>query len=198
MIIKIVGAGEDHFSELYKPDDNEYLIGVDGGIKVLQDNNLKINLAVGDFDSFTSKKIPAKKVITLEKIKDQSDLAVSIEQAIAIDHEKIIIYNVTGKRLDHFYGAILELFKFPKHNIEIQNLHNKIYAKQGEFIITKSSYKYVSFFAFEETKITLEGFKYPLSNYLLTPYDPLCLSNEIITNQGIVKTNKNILVIESK
>ena len=57
MIIKIVCAGENHFSKLYQPDENEYIIGVDGGIKVLRDNNVKIDLAVGDFDSIDESEV---------------------------------------------------------------------------------------------------------------------------------------------
>lgn len=198
MIIKIVCAGENHFSKLYQPDENEYIIGVDGGIKVLRDNNVKIDLAVGDFDSIDESEVKASQVILLNKIKDQSDLAVALQAATQIEHQKIIIYNATGNRLDHFYSAILELVRYIKYNIEIVNSDNKIYVKKGYFEIPKSNYKYVSFFAFEDTYITLAGFKYPLDNYFLTKSDPLCLSNEIVSNIGRVYSQKPIIVIESK
>ena len=60
-------------------------------------------------------------------------------------------------RLDHFYSAILELVRYIKYNIEIVNLDNKIYVKKGYFEIPKSNYKYVSFFAFEDTSYNPSG-----------------------------------------
>ena len=50
MIVKIVCAGENHFKNLYKKDENEYLIAVDGGLSVISKMNLVADLAIGDFD----------------------------------------------------------------------------------------------------------------------------------------------------
>ena len=38
MIYKIVCAGENHFAELYKKDNEEVIIAVDGGYKVLKES----------------------------------------------------------------------------------------------------------------------------------------------------------------
>ena len=63
--------------------------------------------------------------------------------------------------------------------------------------ITKDKYKYISFFnVYDDTIITLKGFKYNLSNYTMKRFDNLCLSNEII-KKGYVNVNKEIIAIEA-
>lgn len=197
MIIKIVGAGEDHFSFLYTPTNNEYIIGVDGGLSVLLSLGLKVDLAIGDFDSFNLQEVKAELIKTYNVKKDSSDLALALDFAINLKPDKIILYNITGGRLDHYYSALNELIKYQNYTIEIVNKQNKIYLKNGSFEVYKDDYKYISFFAIDETYITLVDFKYPLTNYMLTKTDNLCLSNEIIGKVGKVKTNSPVIVIQS-
>ncbi|MDE7162342.1 MAG: hypothetical protein K2N65_06275, partial [Anaeroplasmataceae bacterium] len=67
------------------------------------------------------------------------------------------------------------------------------------FSIKKTEYKFISFFALEDTIITLEGFSYPLTNYYLKNTDPLTISNEIKHDRGIVTIKGGrVLVIQSK
>lgn len=198
MIIKIVGAGENHFSSLYTPSANEYIIGVDGGLNVLLSLGIKVDLAIGDFDSFNKRDVKAELVKTYNAKKDLSDLALALDFAVKQNHQKIIVYNVTGGRLDHYYSALNELVRYRDYNIEILNDQNKIYLRSGTFEINKDDYKYVSFFAIDEAIITLENFKYPLTNYQLTKMDNLCLSNEIIHEVGKVSSSRPIIVIQSK
>ena len=44
MIYKLVCAGDNHFIDLYKKDENEIIIAVDGGYKVLNENNINTNI----------------------------------------------------------------------------------------------------------------------------------------------------------
>ena len=58
--------------------------------------------------------------------------------------------------------------------------------------------KYVSFFPFggNVTDLTLEGFKYPLSNYCLTAADSgLTVSNEIISEHARVTFSSGVLLM---
>ena len=64
--------------------------------------------------------------------------------------------------------------------------------------ITKTNYKYISFFALEDSIISLSGFKYNIDNYSLKLYNPLAISNEIISSDARIKVKGKILCIESK
>ncbi|MDE5856335.1 MAG: hypothetical protein K2H06_04715, partial [Anaeroplasmataceae bacterium] len=59
--------------------------------------------------------------------------------------------------------------------------------------------KFISFFALSDTIISLEGFKYPLTNYYLKNTDSLTISNELLDERGIVTLKGGrVLVIQSK
>jgi len=199
MIVKIVCAGENHFKNLYKKDQEEYLIAVDGGLNTISEMNLVADLAIGDFDSCDINEYNCyKEKITYNKIKDESDLELAVIHAFKLNFEKIVIYNATGNRLDHFYASILLLNKFSKKNIEIVNNNNKIKVINETTVFKKSEYKYISFFALEEdVVITLEGFYYNIKDYKLETSNPLGLSNEIKEEGKVVINNKKVLVIES-
>ena len=199
MIVKIVCAGENHFKNLYKKDQEEYLIAVDGGLNTISEMNLVADLAIGDFDSCDINEYNCyKEKITFNKIKDESDLELAVIHAFKLNFEKIVIYNATGNRLDHFYASILLLNKFSKKNIEIVNNNNKIKVINETTVFKKSEYKYISFFALEEdVVITLEGFYYNIKDYKLETSNPLGLSNEIKEEGKVIINNKKVLVIES-
>lgn len=201
MIIKIVCNGDDSFSKLYKHDDNEFIIGVDGGCKVLIDNHIDIDLAMGDFDSFPLEEIKkyTKHVLVLRKDKDKSDLDMVLDQVHTLyDVTKIIIYNATGGRLDHYHGIINALCKEDKYPLEIINDKNYISSFYGEKHFEKDEYDYVSFFALEDnTIITILDFKYQVQSHCLNRFDNLCLSNEL-DSSGIVRVNKKVMVYKSK
>jgi len=200
MIIKIVCAGNNHFEELYQKDEDELLVGVDGGIENILNLGLKVDLALGDFDSTDIEKVKAacSNVKVFPKEKDFGDLELAIIEVIDLDFEKIIIYNATGNRLDHFYATINVLIKYSDYNIEILDKSNSIKIIKNDTIIEKTKYKYCSLFAVEEdTIISLTNLKYNLTDYLLKRDDNLCLSNEII-EKGLIKVNnRKLIVIET-
>ena len=199
MIVKIVCAGEDSFTNIYQHDENEYIIGCDGGAIVLKNKNVPIDILIGDFDSSNYEDIKdlSPNIKRYKSEKDQSDLELALEYALKMNYDKIEIYNVTGLRQDHFLSSLNLLKKYHQHNIFIYDQYNKIYVS-GSGQYSKNDFHYISFFAIDnDTIISLQGFKYNLENYNLTIDDSLCLSNEIISI-GEVTTNKDLIIIESK
>lgn len=198
MIVKIVAGSNDSFSELYEKDQNEYIIGVDYGCKILNDLDINIDLAIGDFDSFPVSEVSANLYHLHPFIKDYGDLEIAIIEALKLDFKKIVIYNATGGRIDHFIAALNILKKYHHKNIVLIDDINRIYVMNGIKKLNKDGYKYISFFAIEDkTTISLKGFKFDLNNYILNVNDNLCLSNKIICD-ATVSTNKPVLVIFSK
>ena len=127
MIVKIVCASTNSFSKLYNKDDDEFIIGCDGGCKVLEDLNINYDLALGDFDSFSESLInPNITKIKFKSEKDESDLELALDYALKLDPEKILIYNATGKRIDHLLASINLLKKF---NIDYEPIE-KIYQER--------------------------------------------------------------------
>lgn len=211
MIIKIVCAGVDDFSKMYSPDDDEYLVGVDQGAETIIRNKLSPDLSIGDFDSGSINKIrnKSKSLIIYHPDKDKSDLELALIHLASKDFQeqhntkkllrKIILYNATGRRLDHYRSVINLLVRYTHLPIVLLDKHNRIEVVNANTVFKKNEYKYISFFAIDpDTKISLKGFKYNLDNAPLSIYDSFGLSNEILEKEGtLITNNKKILVFRS-
>lgn len=179
--------------------ENAFIIGVDKGALFCQQNNILMDIAIGDFDSISNDdffSINAKKIIKLNPIKDQTDTREAIEYCK--EYEEIILLGaIQGKRIEHFYANLLLLNDYK--NLKIKDDFSFIFTAK-ENIEIKNEYKYISIFSLEdESIISLAGMKYNLSDYILKKNDPLCISNEILADCGKIniKTGR-ILIILSK
>lgn len=202
MIIKIVCAGANDFLSLYTEDENEMLVGVDGGIYEILKLDKKVDMAVGDFDSCNIEEVVmlCNKIRVFPKEKDYGDLELAIMEVKDCNFERIEIYNATGGRLDHYQATINILVKYFHLNIFVIDGRNKISVINQAITLKKDEYKYISIFAIDEgLRITLNGFKFELNNYLLNRFENLGLSNEIIKEEGTIELNgKRALLFKTK
>ncbi|MBR4495933.1 MAG: thiamine diphosphokinase [Acholeplasmatales bacterium] len=189
----------------YKFNKNDfidsYVIGIDKGALYCLKNDIKMDLAVGDFDSISNDDFKAikkiTKVIKLNPIKDDTDTEHALN--LVKDYDEILILGgIKGNRIEHFISMLLYLKTYP--NLKIKDDNSLIYSMNNDFILKKENeYKYISFFSIDnESIISLKGFKYDLDNYKLKENDPLCISNEIISDEAYVKLNGRLLIIMSK
>jgi thiamine pyrophosphokinase len=184
---------------------NTYVIGVERGCLAAIKAHIDLDVAVGDFDSVSRlelRKIYAKvkKVVKLNPIKDETDTAYAYH--LVSNYDKIsILGGIQGKRIEHFL-AILNILKEDK-KVEIKDDNsyiNSMDSSDSPHIINNTKYKYVSIFAIEEAAVTLENFKYPLKEYILSETNSLGISNEVAMGQeGIISLTKGrIMIIQSK
>ena len=126
------------------------------------------------------------KVIRLRPEKDDSDTQSAMNYAIRTGAKKIVIFGVTGNRVDHLMANFGLLILAQKQDTEVALADRYNYMKlipSGTILKKAEQFgKYVSFFPLggDVTGLTLEGFKYPLDKYHLTTADSgLTVSNEI-------------------
>lgn len=195
--------------DLLKRKADELWIGIDRGTLVLIEHNITPEFAVGDFDSINEeefalieKRIP---INPLNPEKNDTDLALGIEQAVAYGYKDIEIYGATGGRLDHFLGAIQILEKpyYLKQGVSIKLIDecNEIqYLEKGTHHIgRRNDLQYISFVPVTyPTEITLVDFKYELEHEVLIKGTTLTISNELVLEQGIIHIFEgNVLMIRS-
>ncbi len=179
---------------------NRYVIGVDEGAYVAIRNNVKLDVAIGDFDSIDPEKLAyikgKTKVIQLPQEKNETDTMAALK--LCKDATRItILGGIQGKRIEHFIANLILMENYPK--VEMLDNNSHMYIMDSSFSIKKNDYKFISFFALRETRLTLEGFSYPLNNYILKNNDPLTISNELTSPMGIVTIKDGrVLVIQSK
>lgn len=209
MNINIMGGGP---AELIPPldsfmDPEDRWIGVDRGTAELLGRGITPFAAFGDFDSVTEEQLNMFKTIieNLKKVKpekDETDMELALQWAVSENPEKIRLFGATGGRIDHFLANIhlMQSFSvvhdFPE--IEMIDIRNTVYIKPpGTYRLEKEAKKYISFLpgAGEVSGLTLKGFKYPLENRHIPAGSTLCISNELIGDNGTFSFSKGILII---
>ena len=105
---------------------NEAWAGIDRGALILVEHGINPVYSVGDFDSVSEHErqqlIEKLDIHPVKAEKDDTDLALGVEQAVAHGYTDIFIYGATGGRLDHFMGALQILLKkhYRRHGIAIK------------------------------------------------------------------------------
>lgn len=184
--------------KIFNFKDDDYIIAVDQAVIDLYKQRIKIDLAVGDFDSLKNHGVLTNlNVIKLKPEKDVTDTYQALLEAKKIgSSELVLIGGIGGDRIEHFMVHLMHFDAFPE--LKIIDDHSEIYMlNEGQHDISFDGY--VSVFAYPEALITLKGFKYELDQYELAAYDPLGISNEIVKEKAHIFVLKGrILVVLSK
>jgi thiamine pyrophosphokinase len=192
VIIRIIAGGPNP----YVPKTNGTIIAVDRGLETALQLGVPIHLVVGDFDSTSVSLAKGLPTIQLHKEKDETDLQVAVQEALKLQPETIYIHGATNGRYDHTHAAIGLLGKGDIRLVDEINEIRVLHAGSTE-VTTKD---YVSFFHYSgQPSLTLEGFHYPLKDYLLQPFDGRCISNELKKTTGHVHIQGgHVLMVISK
>ncbi|UOQ43099.1 thiamine diphosphokinase [Halobacillus salinarum] len=166
--------------------------------------------AIGDFDSVSEASFKiiqanAQQTLVYPNEKDETDLELAVEQALMYKPEKILLFGVTGGRMDHALANVQLLYPLmkkgvPARIIDVQNQLELVEAGTHK-LEADEEYPYVSFLpvSLEVHQLTLEGFYYPLTDAYLPYGSTLCISNRLIGDPGTFSFYSGILlVIRSK
>ncbi|MBH0229129.1 thiamine diphosphokinase [Halobacillus yeomjeoni] len=210
--VAVVGGAPFRYIPDLKSFDNENVlwIGADQGAEVLLNQGIRPDFAVGDFDSVTEetwKEIQrqARDYEVHPDEKDETDLELAINKALEWEPEHILLFGVTGGRIDHALANIQLLYPLRQKGIastiiDVQNQLELVEAGKHT-IEANDEYPYVSFLpmTLEVTGLTLEGFYYPLKEAHVPYGSTLCISNRLIQEAGTFSFRSGILlVIRSK
>nr|WP_307775173.1 thiamine diphosphokinase [uncultured Cetobacterium sp.] len=179
------------FSEninFYNSLNIKHLFCADGGAKKAMQLGIIPKEVWGDFDSLDDSDLQwlKKNNVTLNKFnadKDFTDGELLIQYVSTLNYEKIYILGGTGGRIDHELTNLNLCFKYPK--IIFKTEKEDIFPINFNHIFESLVQYTVSFIPFSDqvTNLTLNGFKYPLKNFLLNRGDSICISN-IITDKN--------------
>lgn len=184
----------------FLPDVQADYIGADKGALYLAEKGIRMKLAIGDFDSVEEKDISlirsfADEFIRLNPVKDDSDSEAAILAAFERGYDEIWLAGATGGRMDHSFVNIRLALKYPG-KLWLCDDQNLIYTLcEGSHVVKKGKYPYISFFTEDGADITLEGFKYPLTDRKLTRKDLYTVSNEIIGKTGKAEVHNGIVLV---
>lgn len=180
--------------------------GVDAGVKGLLNAGIRVEKAYGDFDSVTEADLELfKKSLALDIVpsaKDFTDSELALLSLAELGYTAIDVYGALGGRKDHELMNIQLLAHEKLRDIDIRLLDDTneiMLLTEGEYIFqADQDKKYVSFIPFyDETLLTLEGFKYDLEDTYVSIGKTLTVSNEYKDNNVVINTDKDILMIKS-
>lgn len=172
---------------LYKYFFNYYNICVERGCLELINQNLKINLACGDFDSLNIneyKKVKkySQKIIKFSSVKNLIDGEIAIKYAIQLCPKKIILI-ADGNRIDMTLATFGFIFNY---NIIWLNNYNYCYLLKNKIkniIFPKQGYRYLSLISNCDALINIDGLKYNVTKFTIWSLSGNAISNEFVKNQ---------------
>lgn len=181
------------------------VIGVDRGALLALEEDIQVDVALGDFDSVTAdeKDFIQKKVrqkLNFPSVKDDTDAELAILYALAHHPDaNIYLYNWYGGRIDHLYSILLiavqERFERVIPRLRLVSGKNDIsYYLPGEHHIRKLDHMdYLSYVLLTEVEnLTLNKLKYELTDESYNR--PIALiSNEFISNEASFSFDKGIV-----
>lgn len=208
MIIHVVVGGPKKDMpdlQMYNQEDIIW-VGADRGVYYLLEAGITADRAFGDFDSVTTEELDLikSKIVHIEQFKpekDETDIELALNWAIAQKPEEIKIFGATGGRMDHTLVNIQLLNKSIESGISMQIIdkQNIVTIKEpNEHVIHKNDeYPYISFIplTYKVSGINLVGFKYGLIDKTINMGSTLCVSNELDLEKGTYSFSEGILLV---
>ncbi|MDO4312979.1 MAG: thiamine diphosphokinase [Eubacteriales bacterium] len=187
--------------------EHPWVIGVDRGVEFLYRHEILPSYIVGDFDSLPDEMVSYYKergdvpIREFNPVKDASDTEIAVRLGMTLGCGRLIILGATGGRIDHLWANVQTLMIPFKAGVEAEILdpQNRIRLIGGETHLTRENAygPYFSVFPLGEIiyGFNIRGAKYPLKDHMLTPYDSLCVSNEIAAEEAVIDYSGGVVIL---
>lgn len=194
-------------------EEEDYIIGVDGGTNHLAKMGLQPNVILGDLDSVDRSLLKQQfkniEIIPFPRKKDYTDTELALDYASELDGmDEIVFLGVVGGRFDHTLGNVFLLKKADEMGVSASmftDIH-EIYGVRGEKLIKGDIGDILSVLPLCDiiSGVTLINLEYPLNNATIRLGETIGLSNvflgkeaHIIIKEGFavaIKTNKEAVL----
>ena len=175
--------------------EKHFLVAVDGGINHIEScpKDIEIDLHIGDMDSCHKSHHKVKERITFPVEKDFSDYYLALEEVSSMGFKEVFVFAGTGGRTDHFLAVYESSVSFAAKGLKLNLIGTKeeLYFRNENFNMNFAIGTTVSIYSGQEklTNLSLQGFKYLVTNYEMERKNPIGLSN--LTTHETVSVNFN-------
>lgn len=173
----------------------------DGGWRLAQRLGVTPTRLVADFDSMPPPDLPPSvQVDRLPMRKDVTDAAAAAQAAYEEGYREFLLLGATGGRLDHQQGAFLLAANLAHKGCGVTLADEKneisVFTASPGAVPCRPGCK-VSLFAFGGSVLglTVTGLAYELTDYDLSPYDALCVSNEFTDRTAQITFREGTLLL---
>lgn len=195
----IVSAGEID-PGIPKIPENAFIIAADRGLEHLRGWNIKPDMTVGDFDSLGYVPGDGGEIVRHPPEKDDTDTMLAVREALMLGFGEIVILGGLGGRIDHSLANIQTLDYIVREGAVGYLVGGGCVitaVMNGGLRFSPEARGTVSVFAAttEAAGVYLEGLKYPLTDYTLTPFYPLGVSNEFQGCPASISVRSGVLTV---
>lgn len=198
----IVGKSpNESFQKIYIHQADDYLIGLDEGALKIIEKGYKLNEVWGDFDNKEKLQKISKYCSNIHLYptkKNQTDLELVLMNIKTND--EIVIYDVTGGRLDHEIINLLLLRKYHNLKLKIRDNYNEIIylSTKGNYTFSKDEFNYISIITLDQATISIIKGEYLLDKTTITKNDTYTTSNTFVDEEFSIELfSGEIFIIKS-
>ncbi len=198
----IVGKSpNESFKKIYIHQENDFLIGLDEGALKIIEKGYKLNEVWGDFDNKEKLQKISKYCSNIHLYptkKNQTDLELVLMNIKTND--EIVIYDVTGGRLDHEIINLLLLRKYHNLKLKIRDNYNEIIylSTKGNYTFSKDEFNYISIITLDQATISIIKGEYLLDKTTITKNDTYTTSNTFVDEEFSIELfSGEIFIIKS-
>jgi thiamine pyrophosphokinase len=200
-VIVVSGGGRPR-SKLALPDALA-VVAADGGVELASALGLRIDVAVGDFDSATDDAVETvgaagARVARHPEEKDATDLELALETAVSFSPQRILVLGGDGGRLDHLLASVLGLASELLSAVDVDAVLGvaRVHVVRGERTLTGDEGELVSLLAVggPAEGVTTEGLRYPLDDETLVPGSSRGVSNVFAAPTARIAVRSGVLL----
>lgn len=195
----IFGAG-DFDGLLTVPGEGDYVIAADGGFRTVTALGIEPDLVLGDFDSL-GEAPDHPNVLRVPREKDDTDMMLAVRTALDAGYDRLVLYGgLGGARFDHTIANLCTLEFAARRGARAYLIGSGavLTALSDGALTFPASYRgFFSAFAMgrEARGVSLRGFKYELSDGVLTSDVPLGVSNEFCGREARAEAADGVLLL---
>ena len=199
-----VGGGIFPENIVERAEEGDLCIAADSGYENAKALSARVDIFVGDMDSYGGEIEDGVEIVRLKPEKDVTDTQAAFELAVQRGAREIYIIGGLDGRLDHTLSklAILEDARARGLRAQINNGYNRVrFIRNDSILLGRSGFRYFGLIAADEKVrgVEIKGAKYPLENAKLGRNLQWAVSNEIEGNCALIAVKKGgVFVVEAK
>jgi len=200
--VVVVTSGAAPVAELALPA-GALVVAADGGADAALALGLRVDVAIGDFDSIAPETLVAFEAAgtRLERhpaAKDATDLELALDEAVRLGARRILTLGSDGGRLDHLLGTLVLLAADRYAGVELDALLGEahVHVIRSERTLAGEPGETISLFALggPAAGIATAGLRYPLDGETLPPGTSRGVSNEFAAAEARIALESGVLL----